>query len=110
MGPDNNVEPIKYLYLRFKDCESTYNKALAGFKEFETPDCESVTGAWQESGGGRLYRTTETWERRGIHYVQQRWQSKALMWEERFLLWLSILVRKNRVDVCQIVTWFGVTV
>lgn len=36
--------------------------AAAGFKEIETSDanCESVTRAWQESGGGRLRRATQS--------------------------------------------------
>lgn len=71
--------------------ESWYTDAVAGFTELETqrgfreletlyPNCESVTRACRESGGGRLYIAPQKPER--IHHVYQ--QSKALMWEERF--------------------------
>lgn len=48
------------------DLESPHNEALAGFEELETlyRNCESVTRAEQESGGGRLHRSTETREQK----------------------------------------------
>lgn len=58
------------LFLPLVYCECTHNE------EPETlyPNCESVTRAWQESGGGCLCRTTETWARERIHrvYLQQK--------------------------------------
>lgn len=96
----------------FMHFESTCHGALTGFKELETlyPNCESVTRAWQESGGP--YRTAETRERERIHHVYQQRKAK-LRCERKDSLCLSILVHlrkrlhKNNVDVCQILPWFS---
>lgn len=104
-----------YTIWRLVDCDSTYNEALAGFNELQTlyPTCESVSRAWQESGGGCRTIPHKPEREREREFIMLTSNGKALMWERKDLLQLSVLVHlrkrlhKNNVDVCQIITRFS---
>lgn len=102
LGREDNVRTCKYVFnntiyiisvcsISVMDCESTHNETVVGFRELETlyPNCESVTRAWQESGGGGLSvnGTKETWAKKKC------WCLPAKLWCERNgLPWLFVLV------------------